>query len=481
MTGHNMSSTAFRTDSRFAALPAKIRRLPHNARNMALCALLLVDAGLSAQQALAAVFSAANACVTDARSVQASRDDTVFLAGALPAVERNLCSELVYGYLRTEIRIAFVLSRVLPRPQSLPTPLQHVLGLSVYGLLFQDRVPDHAAVHSAVETARELYGQGLAKVANGALRSVQRLEGAPRHQEFYTAEGAMAGSLQQLALFYSLPVWMIGHWSKYYGAEAVVQLAQRSFDRPWSSLRVNASHADAQQLRAGLLACGGAAVGQWGCAFAPGAVPNVVAGKSLADLQLCGAVSYQSAGSQLVLEQLGLYGWDQPVWDVCAGFGGKTVALLERGVAVPLATDRSFQRLAGLPGQCSRLALTCPSMALADAANPPIAGWGGHMLVDAPCSGLGVLARRPDIRRRPQQQAVGHELLQRRILDRLVALLRPGCELAYITCTLRVQENEKQIGRVMKDHPDLRLRCQWQTPNDHPWLEGMFGAVIRKG
>ncbi|WP_291331568.1 transcription antitermination factor NusB [Desulfovibrio sp.] len=402
------------------------------------------------------------------------------LAGALPAVERNLCSELVYGYLRAEIRIAFVLSRVLPRPQSLPTPLQHVLGLAVYGLLFQDRVPDHAAVHSAVETVRVLYGQGFAKVANGALRSVQRLGDAPRHQEFYTVEGASADSLQRLALFYSLPVWMIGHWSKHYGSEAAAHLAQRSFDRPWSALRVNAAYTDAQQLLADLLACGGAAVGQWGCAFAPGTVPNVVEGKSLVDLQLCGAVSYQSAGSQLVLEQLGLYDWGQPVWDACAGFGGKTVALLERGISVPLATDRNFQRLAGLPGQCSRLALTCPSTVLVDAANPPIAEWGGHILVDAPCSGLGVLARRPDIRRRPQQQAVEHELLQRRILDRLVALLHPGCELAYITCTLRVQENEKQIDRVMKDHPGLRLRCQWQTPNNHPWLEGMFGAVVRK-
>ena len=467
-----MSIPTLPTDHRFTALPAKIRKLPPNARNSALCALLLVDSGLSAQQALASAL----AQVADNKAGQG----TATLAGILPTVERHLCSELVYGLLRTEIRIAFILSRVLPRPQSLPRPLQHVLGLAVYGLLFQDRVPDHAAVYSAVETARALYGQGLAKVTNAALRSVQRLADAPLQQDFYLTEGTAALSPQHLALYYSLPVWIFGHWSKRYGPEAAEQLAQRSFARPWSTLRVNASQQGATQLRSALIACGGQAVGQWGCAFAPGALPTVVDGKPLGEWQACGAVSYQSAGSQLVLEQLGLYSWCMPVWDVCAGFGGKTVALLERGLMVHLATDRSPQRLAGLPGQCERLALPCPAIALVDAAKPPMAKLSGNMLVDAPCSGLGVLARRPDIRRRPQQQAVEHEQLQHRILNRLVGMLQPGCELAYITCTLRVQENEKQIERLMHEHTGLRLCNQWQTPNEHPWLEGMFGAVLRK-
>jgi 16S rRNA (cytosine967-C5)-methyltransferase len=335
-------------------------------------------------------------------------------------------------------------------------------------------------VFTAVETARALYGQGLAKVVNGALRSVQRLADAPMKEDFYAGQGVTPHSPQHLAFFYSLPVWIVDHWTKHYGPEAAEQLAQRSFARPWSALRVNASHARAEQLRAAMLACGGEAVGQWGCAFAPGTLPAVVDAQPLAEWQACGAVSYQSAGSQLVLEHLGLYGWNKPVWDVCAGFGGKTVALLERGIAVPLATDRSRQRLAGLPGQCERLALPQPSTLLVDATHPPLAEWRGHMLVDAPCSGLGVLSRRPDIRRRPQQQAVEHEMLQHSILERLVGLLQPGCELAYITCTLRVQENEKQIERLMRENSGLQLCNQWQTPNDHPWLEGMFGVVLRK-
>ena len=147
-----MSGSAFSTDSRCSALPTKIRKLSPNARHMALCALLMVDGGLSAQQALATAL-AHGACNT-------TEQGSPHTLPTMPAIERNLCSELVYGYLRTEIRIAFILSKVLARPQDLPRPLQYVLGLAVYGLLFQDRVPDHAAVFSAVETARTLYGQG---------------------------------------------------------------------------------------------------------------------------------------------------------------------------------------------------------------------------------------------------------------------------------------------------------------------------------
>ena len=451
-----------------APLPGKIRKLSPTARHCALWALLLVDSGMTAQQALATAFSSASSVACSAES------------SGLAPVERNLCSELVYGYLRTELRIAFILSRVLPRPQSLPHTLLHVLGLAVYGLLFQDKVPDHAAVFSAVETAQALYGQGLARVANGALRSVQRLADAPMHEDFYLPQGAEAGCAEHLALFYSLPLWIMGHWYKHYGRDAALQLARRSFDRPWSAVRVNAQYSAAMSLREALLASGGEAVGQWGIAFAPGAQPSAVCGQSLHDLHCEGALSYQSAGSQLVLEELGLYGWEKPVWDVCAGFGGKTVALLERGIAVPLATDRSMPRLAGLPGQCSRLGLGCPSVALTDAVKPPLEHWDGHMLVDAPCSGLGVLARRPDSRRRPPHEGNSHEGLQQSILLSLAAKMRPGCQMAYITCTLRPNENEKQIEHLVRESDGLQVLRQWQTPHEHPWLEGMYGALLRK-
>jgi 16S rRNA (cytosine967-C5)-methyltransferase len=229
-----------------------------------------------------------------------------------------------------------------------------------------------------------------------------------------------------------------------------------------------------------LRAQGGDDVGDYGVAFPPGAMPQHIDGREISAWQRDGALSQQAAGSQAVLEALGLFAWDAPVWDVCAGFGGKTLALLERDVPVRLAADRSPARLRLLPGECRRLRLTQPATVIADGVRPPISHWDGHILVDAPCSGLGVLARRPDIRRRPEEALAQHAAVQRALLAACASLLRPGRQLAYVTCTLRPEENEGAVAALLQQQPALRLLRRWQTPHDHPWLEGMYGALLQK-
>ncbi len=518
----------------------QLRGLPLNGRTAALRALLLVDQGMSAQQALAAVLDAPAA----------------FQEGApLSGQDKALCTELVYGCLRTEIRLRFILSSVLSKPQGLPPAMRTVLALAVYGLLFQDKVPAHAVLHEAVDQVRRLFGQGLARVANGALRSLQRMGEEPLERVFYVtkpkakkgvAHGADADGFLGQCVFYSIPLWIGTLWRDAYGEQAALALMRRAFERPYSALRINPAHPCAKELYAALAAgevpspahrpslsdtpqpcsshasrdgavprqgalepshyvdqvavttdislsfpmaasaCGPdtgtsrpVRIGHWGLAFAPGQMPRAVLGHDLRHWQALGALSWQSAGSQTALLELGLDNWREPVWDACAGYGGKSMALMEWGVPVGLCTDRSAARRRGLPGQCALLNLPQPVCCLADAARPPVRAWHGHILVDAPCSGLGVLARRPDIRRREPQHLAELEGLQRSLLDALAEYLQPGRELAYITCTLNPAENEQAVACMLKLHKNLRLVRQWQTSNDHAWLEGMYGAVLR--
>ncbi|GEM_PF-90771 len=537
-----------------------LRKLPCNGRTAALRALLLVDGGLSAQQALAAVLEAPEAHGSSRGSRRNSRadrhSDNSGRCCDLAPQDKALCTELVYGCLRTELRLDFLLHRVLPRPEGLPRPMQLLLALAVYGLLFQDRVPPHAVVHEAVEQVRTLLGQGLARVANGALRSLQRMGSEPAQQSFYSGrpdgkkhrQGAAGDdSFFGKCIFYSVPLWIGEMWRAAYGEHAALALMQRSFERPWAALRINAQHADAPALYTALASphgavaaqspmipaldasapaasgpavsrsdapCGASladpehgaglpeghagladrnpllelqdnrqapvAIGAWGLAFAPGAMPREALGRDLREWVACGALSRQSAGSQHALLALGLDRWNEPVWDACAGHGGKSAALMEWGVPVALCSDRSFSRLRGLPGQCATLGLPVPPHCLADAVVPPLRQWPGHILVDAPCSGLGVLARRPDIRRREPQHLAELEALQQNMLRTLAGILQPGRELAYMTCTLNPAENERAIDQLLESNSDLTLERQWQTEHDHPWLEGMFGAVLRK-
>lgn len=420
-----------------------------NPRLAALQAIAAVDAGKTAQEAVAS-------------------------AGAsLAGTDRALFSDLVYGALRNRMAAQFLLKKVIARPQKLPPAMRIALEMAVYSMLHQNKTPDYAAVNETVKLIKKKFGQTLARVANGALRSLLRLDMNDPH---LYGEGPLA-----LSLRHSLPHAIYGLWTAAYGEEAANALLVRSSKRPYTGLRVNMQAQNGKALHDGLLKTPGVQhIGRAGVAFGPGQLPEIILGKELRAWEEEGVLSFQSATSMLILEKLDIPG-DVPIWDACAGAGGKTVALLEAGVDIPIASDTSLKRLAMLATQCKRLRLEHPRLFMANAARPPLKQWHGNILADVPCSGLGVLGRRPDIKGRwSAGGTAGLVRLQAEILAGLAALLEPGRELFYVTCTLNPEENERQVERLLAGSPQLELMKIWQTPHDHPWLEGMFGARIKK-
>lgn len=438
-----------------------------DARDRAVQALLLMDGGMPVQIAV----------------------DIVLAASALAARDRRLVAELVYGCARERIRCDHILGRLLRKPGRLPRPMLHSLAIAVHSLLFQSRVPAHAAISECVAQVGRLYGVKLSRVANGVLRSLQRLGDAPWDMAWYEdARDAQAQRAWRAACrFWSLPADIADLWRRAWGGKAALALMRRSFQRPWTGVRINGQHPEARALREALEAAAPpgerASFGPWGRAFAPGALPEEALGQPLARLRELGRLDFQSAGSQAVLQELGLATWGEPVWDACAGIGGKSLALAEAGVPVRLCTDVSASRLSRLASALAGRGPTRASVAQADATQPPLRSWDGHILVDAPCSGLGVLARRPDIRfpgRRGKEAMRSYARTQGRILAALAARLLPARELAYLTCTLNPAENEAAVeGLLARDH-GLELIRTWTTPPGHPWLEGMYGAVLRR-
>lgn len=519
--------------------------------------------------------------------VQSALDS--YLRGAsLKAQDRALCTELVYGFLRAEIRINFILHSLLRNPRKLPREMYLAMGLALYALLFLERIPVHATVDWTVGHVRRRFGQGVARVANGALRAFVRQQEALTGEDFkqvgyYLPPPARAlppespthtaALLQRDSLFYAVPLWIVELWHKAYGAQDCTALLKRSLAAPYSCVRVNALSPQSALLREALLAPAqpassepaladdsrsaldlerptrsqGEALGPWGVAFAPGSSPRSVVNAPLSYWQQQGDISFQSAGSQSAMDALQVQTWPQPIWDMCAGQGGKSGLLLEQGVAVSLCSDVHLQRLESFTGNIQRITSafasplaepsasaavqavleavqgstgksphclpyvppknlrkgqghdyddedsfvldpspsvpqatrSLPTVALLDGRFAPAQCWPGTILVDAPCSGLGVLSRRPDIRRR--QQALDEVLsLQAQLLEAAWQALQDGGALVYMTCTLNPDENENQIAALQKKYPQVKLVRQWQTPHQHPWLEGMYAALCVK-
>ena len=411
--------------------------------------------------------------------VQAVLNRVLTRAACGPA-DAALCSELCYGVLRMEIRLRWLMARFLKSPEKLPPHMRRVLLVAVYALLFLDEMPGHAVVDWAVESVKRIHGQTLARVANGCLRALCREGAAPHDYAYYHIPGSEEQTQQ--AVYYSLPLWVVRLWHAGYGPERAFLLMAKSAARPPAGLRVNSSLAAWEELARQLVDAGAQRLAPACFAVAPQARAQVEKACDLGVLVAQGRLSRQGAASQLALDALLPETWPEPLWDACAGQGTKSCALLERGKDVRLACDTHLPRLRRMYGECRRLGLPRPIIIQASALQPPLRFKPGTIVLDAPCSGLGVLAARPDIRRHRQARHLQALIrLQSAMLEAVHAELASGGHVAYITCTQNPAENEEQIRGFLGRHPGTVLVQEWNSPVEDMLLEGMYAALLVKG
>ncbi len=416
-------------------------------------------------------------------------DSQAALSGVLDSprlmpVDKRLCTELVYGVLRRLPQLETFSLRYLQKPEKLPAEMRLTLYAALYEAAFL-RTPRRALVHSAVEHVRNRFGKGLAGVANAVLRNMlhdlKAFHNPPA--DFFTHDD------ERTAFIHAAPLWLVQFWNNAYGRETALLLLEASGRNAPTGLRLNRVRPDWEAVRAALLANADPerpvqAAGPAGLAF-PAALPPAAKG-----LLRSNAAVRQSAAAYEALEAFGPAAWPQPIWDCCAGRGGKTLALLEQGIPVALASDPS-SRLQALEEEYARLTPKSPLPVLATApaqevfrdnapAGLPQDVRFGTILVDAPCSGLGTLARRPEIRlRRTEEDVVRLLRTQREILDAVAKRLRPGGLLIYMTCTLNPAENQGQVADFLSRHPNARLESEYATPPDSPLGEFFYAAGIR--
>ena len=271
-------------------------RLAPSARSVSLRALLLTGDGMPVQQALS----------------QSLRDP------ALPPSVKRQATDLVYSVLRADIRLDFVLRRLFPRADKLPALFLLAVKTAACALLFEEHAPAHAIVNGTVSDVRRLFGKGLDRVANGALRSLQRMGSAPLSPDFYRLKGE-ADDFPALCRFYSLPEEAARLWLVQEGRETAIALMKKSFARPCAGIRVNSSRPGWENLRKKLLGAGAlplpGAAGESAGVYVPEGGLGLSGRMDLTSLQKDGALSFQQGASLCVMAETGLLRHDAPIWD----------------------------------------------------------------------------------------------------------------------------------------------------------------------
>ncbi len=382
------------------------------------------------------------------------RGGTLAEALASPAVarlderERAFLHELVLGTLRRRGWLDHVLSQLLHEPLGHVAPaVLDALRLGAYQLLFT-RVPAHAVVSESVDLARGAEPRA-AGLANAVLRRLQR-EGPPPEPD------AIADPLAWLTSFGSLPRWLAERWTSRLGTGLAVARARALLETPPVYFRTNPRQGDA----AARLAEAGVAAQP---AFVPGSL-TLLEGR-LSPLLDSGAAYAQDVGSQLVGALAAAEG---SVLDACAAPGGKSLLMadLGRGRTRVVAAESSPRRARTLEGLRRRWGASEVQVVVADGLRPPFVRPFDAVLLDAPCSGLGTLARHPDIRWRcPPDEPDRQSRRQRALLESLAPLVREGGRLVYATCSIEPEENERVV------EPFLAAHAEFETEELPQWAE----------
>jgi len=374
------------------------------------------------------------------------------LAAKVKPQDAALATEITLGVLRWRRLLDFLLDRSLKKPVAkLDLPVAIALRMGLFQLCFLDRVPAAAAVNESVELVKRARKASAATLVNAVLRRATK-EPNERVERLLPADLSQA---ERLAVLHSHPTWMVERWLARLGTAATEALLAANNKTPQLSCAINGiDHRDevlSSLTKAGLRV------------FPGKLLKNAIAvsggSPARSDAFHKGWMSIQDEASQIVPLLLEVRPGDR-VLDVCAAPGGKTPTLVRAAgrMGMVVAADRHAHRLRAMRTQFERLGLgNVPVVELDATKSLPFGTEFDRILVDAPCSGTGTLARHPEIRWRlkPEQLQEFHAL-QMQMLKQALAQLARGGRLVYSTCSTEPEENDEVVAEVLAVCPRTR-------------------------
>ena len=381
-------------------------------------------------------------------------DDITPLTGGLSRRDRALFNALIYGVLRWRGRLDYIISHFSNTPLKKIEPgVLNILRLGLFQIIYLDRIPDSATVNTSVELSRQIGASRAAGFVNALLRKAAANYG---DVVYPTLKSDPVG---YFSTEHSLPDWLARRWQHRYNPETLTALSDTFNTIPPITIRTNTLKATRQKLMRSLkddfehispapVAPDGITLSKLKCS-----IPDLPAFKN-------GWFQVQDEAAQLVSLLLDPQP-EESVLDACAGLGGKTahLAQLMKNKGKIAAMDKNKKKLQQLDEEMQRLGISIVRATCHDL-NLPLdtkqQGGFDRILLDAPCSGLGVLRRNPDIKWKSSQADLKrHAGLQKRFLENLAPLVKPNGILVYAVCSIEPEENEDVISAFLKKQPEF--------------------------
>lgn len=420
----------------------------------------------------------------------------------LRPLDRAFIWEMVLGTLRWRGRIDAIIQAAVKFPEKKIDPrLLQLLRLGAYQILFLDRVPDSAAVDKSVRLAKAIFrNEQMAGFTNAILRSIARNKNRENFPSF------MANPAEYLVQALSHPRWLVERWIKEFGLEKTRDLCTANNRKPPFTIRVNTLKASREWLREQLAASG---VQSFPTAYSP---DGLILGKGpfleSETLFQDGFYFVQDEASQIVPYLMDVHP-GEIVLDACAAPGGKSthMAQLMQNRGEIFSLDLHKSKLDLVRENCQRMGISIVKTLQMDASRPlsfPDGLTFDKILLDAPCTGLGILHRNPEAKWRRKPEDISRLAgLQTKLLENVSSRLKPGGILVYSICTMTREENDKVVKVFLRAHQGffsedlrtvvgkvfhplidgagfLRTYPKWTTNTNGYRLDGFFAARIKK-
>lgn len=406
----------------------------------------------------------------------------------LQSNDKALLYEIVHGVIRNLGRIDWVLIGFYKGKFSKCIPnVKNAMRVALYQIMFLDKVPEYAAVNEAVNFVKKLQGERSANITNAVLRNIIRSKDKIRYPN------RKDDLLGYFSSYYSHPSWLVKRWLSRYGEEFTENLLIANNQKPSLSIRVNTIVTNISEVKSILSAENNSfKVGKY--------LPNFINLKRISNITSWeyfekGFFSIQDESTGFSCHLLNPKPNDR-VLDLFSAPGGKTslLAALMKNQGEIIAIDKYESRLNLLKKNLSRLAITNVKVIESDAMEYKDEEKFDKILLDVPCSGIGTLTKKPDIKwRRDISDIRKLSELQPKLLEKGASLLKPGGELVFSTCTIEPEENYEIIEAFLNKHKEFELinasnyfdkslvaenGCIQTYPNVHG-IDGAFAAKLK--